>query len=140
MKGASLFWTKYLCKIYFLDIFTQRRFFMKALLKKFFLIPFLGLLLLGANAWGQNPHTETVSSQPQKFYANPDQIEVTDNGILFYPEESENPFLGNSLSYDDNGLYVELKQDYCPYGHKPRCCVCRGCQNQKCVARCRCTD
>ncbi len=114
---------------------------MKAALKNFFLVPFLGIFLLGMNAWGQESHSETASRQPQKVYVSPDQVEVTDNGILFYSEFWEDPILGKSLSYDEHGLYIELKQAYCPIiTHGPKCNKCGGCHMTSCPCCCICGD
>lgn len=112
---------------------------MRAVIGVFWLVPFLGMFLIGADAcWGWEFHSE--SHQTQKIYVSPDQVEITDRGILFYSESGETPILGTLLSYDEQGSYIEIAPYGCPYGHEPRCWICKGCHDPECTARCRCAD
>ncbi|MCP5505678.1 MAG: hypothetical protein H7A38_02210 [Chlamydiales bacterium] len=114
---------------------------MKAMLKAACYSLFVVMLLFETNLWGQEDFSETKIFGQQKVYVSPEQIEVTANGILFYPELGENPILGNSLSYDDHGLFVEIKQYYCPIlSHGPKCKKCGGCVMSKCPCHCICYD
>lgn len=82
----------------------------------------------------------SVSVRKEKIYVTSDQVEVTDKGIRVFTEIGEEPILVSSLSYDEKGLFFEVECYYCPFGHLPRCRVCRGCYETTCHSRCRCSN
>ena len=82
-----------------------------------------------------NEHLEEVSHLLEKVYITPEQIEITDGGILFYDLEEDYPYPVNIVSYDENGLYAEVNR----CDHQPKCRKCGGCYYFKnCPSNCIC--
>jgi hypothetical protein len=49
------------------------------------------------------------SSSVQKRYIKPDQVIVTESGILVFVEETVQPIKALGLSYDEEGLFVTFR-------------------------------
>lgn len=93
------------------------------------------------NGWShqtQETYDSGVSIKREKIYVTSEQVNVTDSGIRVFTELREESILAPSLSYDEKGLFFEIECYYCPFGHLPRCILCRGCYDPTCHSRCRC--
>lgn len=104
--------------------------------RKILRVTFLMTSVLTLNGWSY----PSQAIEEERVYVTSEQIEVTDNGILVFFEGSESQVVARSLSFDEEGLYVEVECCYCPRGHQPRCKICRGCYKSSCPSHCRCSD
>lgn len=110
--------------------------------RKVVLSIFVMTFFLTLNGWS-HPTQETCesgTSTKKKIYVTSEQVEVTDSGIRVFTELRGEPIFVSSLSYDEKGLFFEVECYYCPFGHLPRCSVCRGCYDTTCHSRCRCNN
>ena len=83
--------------------------FSKTLQRKFFISIFFAIFFINSNGLStQEFRHEVTFATHKKIYVTPEQVEITDNGILFYNNPGEDPYIGKLLSCDKEGLYIEL--------------------------------
>ena len=99
-------------------------------------------LCWSVDVWGHLPqeYGKKIDPLPEKIYVTPEQIQITENGILFYDMEKEMFVTGTTLSYDEKGLYLNpAVPQRGPCGlHALWCKHCRGCGVLYCPMICQC--
>lgn len=120
---------------------------MNASLAKFtrllFMMCFVALFW-STHVWGysaQESHENIKHGLQEKIYVTPEQIEVTEEGILFYDVVKEILILSKTLSYDEKGLYLKPVVQRGPCGlHSVWCRDCGGCGVIYCPMKCTCPN
>lgn len=100
------------------------------------LIAALGLHVTPIEARSQQ-ELSSVAQVDRKLYVAPDQIEITEEGILFYDAIKESIILAETLSYDEKGLYIQPQRGPCNL-HREWCKYCHGCGVLYCPMKCQC--
>ena len=76
-------------------------------------------LLILAFCTGATLAYGTIKIEPQanKYYIDPSQILINENGIFFFADGTQNPI--NELNHDENGFNISLAPMYwiCKNGH-----------------------
>ncbi len=103
----------------------------------FFLLLCFATLCGSINAWS-HPSQETE----EKVYVSPEQIEVTEEGILVYDARGELVAIYKTLSYDKKGLFLKpIESERGPCGiHRVWCRYCQGCGVIYCPMKCECPN
>ncbi len=110
------------------------------MLKKYGLIV---LIAMNGFLWGE----ETALTN--KKYVKADQVVVTDSGILVFLDRNVQPVKVLELSYDEEGLFVLLRETESPIGsfekgpcglHRVWHKACGGCGVLLCPMNCTCFD
>jgi len=102
-------------------------------------------LFCSSNIWSQNlerSYNRVENASYEKIYVSPDQIEVTEEGVLYYDESEEILMLFKALSYDSKGLYLTPPtSERGPCGiHNLWCHACGGCGVIYCPMKCICPN
>lgn len=117
--------------------------FSKSTQKNLFLALCFTILFWSSSAWSHSLEETYDKSErvfQEKIYVTPEQIEVTEDGVLFYDTVEEMLILCKTLSYDSKGLYLKpTVPQRGPCGiHTPRCNFCSGCRVLYCPMKCKC--
>jgi len=115
---------------------------LKAIQISFFPVLCFTVLFWSGSAWSYSPsesYDEVNQAIQERIYVTPEQIEVTEDGILVYNIAGEEPIVGKTLSYDEKGLYLIPLTLRGPCGvHNLWCKHCKGCGVIYCPMKCEC--
>jgi hypothetical protein len=104
---------------------------------------FIALLAINGFLWGEE------TSSINKRYIKPNQVTVTDSGILVFLDRNIQPIKALQLSYDEEGMFVLLQDTESPSGsfekgpcglHRVWHKACGGCGVLFCPMNCTCFD
>ncbi|MCP5505514.1 MAG: hypothetical protein H7A38_01350 [Chlamydiales bacterium] len=101
---------------------------------------FLALFFLPSLGWSLDKETPLS----ERIYVSPEEVEITQDGILFYNESQGDYELSKKyeLGYDTNGLYLKpIENPRGPCGiHTGWCRYCKGCGVIYCPMKCECPN
>lgn len=96
------------------------------------------LMLTSSIGWCSLDGESSKITKEEKIYVNPEQIEITNHGIVAWLSK-ENHVFARILAFDDQGLYVVPVSERGPCGiHKRWCNTCGGCGVIYCPMKCVC--
>lgn len=98
------------------------------------------LLAISTFLWSEEP------SSIHKEYVRPDQVIITESGIIAFLEENVDPVVVQQVAFDERGLFIVFQQSESSFGKGP--CglhdvwhtACGGCGVLFCPMNCTCFD
>ncbi len=85
-------------------------------------------------------YAQNINQKPQKIYVTANQLDISNKGIIVSFEDGRNPILARNLSYDNNGLYIDVIICKACDLHDTWCSLCGGCGVLLCPMNCKCFD